>query len=207
MNDNVSRHGYVLPEINATSLSERSRVDTLSKGFVFRYMLATLGLFAGLMTPVTMSLAIRVSELVPADKNATLGWILGLGALFATLANPIAGMLSDRLRSRFGRRPLLIGGVPGAVGCSLVIGASTSISVITMAWCLTQLFSNAFIVISGVVYALGVLLNPQTAAPIFGPLFLAINSVAQQNYDALFMAAAVFAIAGSFTVLFVRGAG
>ena len=433
MTDKLLRHGYVLPEVQVTSRGERSRVDTLSKGFVFRYMLATLGLFTGLMTPVTMSLAIRVSELVPADKNATLGWILGLGALFATLANPIAGMLSDRLRSRFGRRrPLLIGGVLGAVACSLVIGTSTSISVITMAWCLTQLFSNAsiaalvaivpdrvpvsqraqisafygmsanvavfvgstivaltgaqgpemivypcllalftmlvfiafyddeptnqapkrplslvtvgsafwlnpirhpdfawawfsrfmvylgtatlmtyqvyylrdglgyepaeisgkmlfstlamtltviaaswgcgrlsdcmqrrkpFIVISGVVYAFGVLLIPliggfnglmagiivssiglggylavdqalvvdilpgsqtdaaknlgiinianavpQTAAPIFGPLFLAINSVEQQNYDALFMAAAIFAIVGSFAVLFVRGA-
>lgn len=89
-------------------------------------------------TPVVVSLASRVNEIDPANKEANLSWILGVGAIVAMLANPIVGQLSDRTTSLFGmRKPWMLAGTPvmpdqvpeeqrgvvsGAVGVCLQVG-------------------------------------------------------------------------------------
>ncbi|HEX8048881.1 MFS transporter [Rhizobium sp.] len=114
--------------------------------FIVGFALANLGFFVAVMTPIAVTLAIRVSALDPVDKGASLGAILGSGALFALFANPIFGQLSDRTRSRFGRRrPWLIGGVIVGSLAQLVIAYSSSLLVIGIAWCAVQVAYNAML--------------------------------------------------------------
>ncbi|NTI78041.1 MFS transporter [Rhizobium rhizogenes] len=114
--------------------------------FIAGFALANLGFFIAVMTPIAVTLAIRVSALDPVGKGASLGAILGSGALFALFANPIFGQLSDRTRSRFGRRrPWLIGGVIVGSLAQLVIAYSSSLLMIGIAWCAVQVAYNAML--------------------------------------------------------------
>jgi MFS family permease len=90
---------------------------------------AQLGLFVALLTPVVVSLALRINALVPAGEGraGALGLVLGVGALFAIAATPIFGQLSDRTTSRWGmRRPWLVAGTLGGLAGLAVIGAPTA---------------------------------------------------------------------------------
>ncbi|MCM6776801.1 MFS transporter [Nocardia sp. CDC159] len=101
--------------------------------------LANLSLSMALLTPPLVTLALRVHQIDPAQQNASLGWVLGLGAFVALIANPVAGRMSDRTTARIGRRrPWLVGGlVVGAAGLA-VCATQPSIPGVALGWCLAQ---------------------------------------------------------------------
>jgi MFS family permease len=104
------------------------------------------GVYIALLTPVMVSMAFKVQRLSPTAEAATgnLGMILGVGALFALFANPLAGRLSDRTTSRFGmRRPWILGGAIVGVGAFALIGVASSVWVVLIGWCLAQAALNA----------------------------------------------------------------
>ena len=133
-----------MSEFNATlgmaGAEPRERVGLL---FMSIYALAYFGLWMALLTPVIVSMALRVTEIDPANKEANLSLILGLGAIVALIANPVAGYFSDRTTSRFGmRRPWMLGGVLlGTLGLYLI--ATGGFNAILFGWLLTQLGLNA----------------------------------------------------------------
>lgn len=113
--------------------------------FICAYVLATCGVWMALMTPPVMTLALRVAEVDPQNKAATLAWVLGVGAVVAMLANPVAGLFSDRTRSAWGmRRPWLLGGaLLGVAGLYLV--ATGGLWALALGWWLAQLGFNALL--------------------------------------------------------------
>jgi MFS family permease len=113
------------------------------RGLVAFYALGYVGAYVALITPVATTLALKVAELDPSGKEASLGLISAVGALFALLANPLAGALSDRTTSRFGRRRpfIAIGTLGGAIGLGIV-GFSTSILVALLGWAIAQVSFN-----------------------------------------------------------------
>jgi MFS family permease len=115
---------------------------SVSAGFIALYALAVFGVFLTLLTPPVVTLALRVAEVAPDGKEALLSWALGLGALVSLLVNPVAGLLSDRTTSRFGRRrPWIVAGlVVGTVGLYLI--ATGGATLIVVGWCVTQLGFN-----------------------------------------------------------------
>ena len=121
----------------------QSDLDGSPRAFPARLAMANLGLFLSVLTPVVVTLQLRVEHLDPAQKENTLGLVLGVGAFLALIGNPLAGRLSDRTSSRFGRRrPWLIGGaVVGTAGLTIVAFAP-SIPVLLVGWCLAQLAFN-----------------------------------------------------------------
>lgn len=126
--------------------AEHATDAPVSFSFIATFALANLGFYTAVMTPVAMTLAVRVNTLDPAGKGASLGIILGLGALFALLANPIFGQLSDRTRSRFGRRkPWLLGGAVIGTLAQIVIAYATSLVMIGVVWCIIQIAYNAML--------------------------------------------------------------
>ncbi|GAK72040.1 putative major facilitator superfamily transporter [Agrobacterium rubi TR3 = NBRC 13261] len=130
----------------ATGSSGKTVQTSVGLPFILTYGLASVGFFTAVMTPVAMTLAIRVNTLDPVGKGASLGTILGLGALFALLANPIFGQLSDRTRSRFGRRkPWLVGGVIVGSLAQIFMAYTSSLIVIGIAWCVIQTAYNAML--------------------------------------------------------------
>jgi MFS family permease len=104
------------------------------------YVLANLSAWAMILTPMAVTMALRVREIDPAGASTSLSLVSAVGAVFGIIANPIFGRLSDRTKSRFGmRRPWLLGGVTSA-GIGLVIVAmATSVPVVMLGWAIAQL--------------------------------------------------------------------
>ncbi|WP_067471666.1 MFS transporter [Actinomadura hibisca] len=90
-------------------------------------------------------LPLQVQEIDAANKVANLGLVTGVGAVFATLLNPIGGALSDRSRSRFGRRnPFLLGGAVLALAFLAFLGSADTIAMLIVGWCLAQGMGNVY---------------------------------------------------------------
>ena len=107
--------------------------------------LANLGLYLAYLGPISVLLPNQVQAIAgPAHKVAVLGVVTGLGAAVAMIANPVAGALSDRTASRFGRRrPWLVGGaLAGGAALAFLAGQHTLAGVIA-GWCLAQAGLNA----------------------------------------------------------------
>lgn len=106
---------------------------------------AQLGLFLALMTPIMVSLAIKVQTIVPEERQVTaLGIVTSIGSVAAMLANPIFGRISDRTTSRFGRRrPWLVVGMFGLMASLLIIALGQSVATVTVGFFLASIFANA----------------------------------------------------------------
>jgi MFS family permease len=106
--------------------------------YIWFMVLAQFGVFMAFITPIAISLAIRVSELAPANQEY-LGYITGAGALFVMLTSPFMGIWSDRTRTRIGRRrPFMIGGMALGVVSLVVMATAPSIWVLGLGWVLAQ---------------------------------------------------------------------
>lgn len=129
---------------DATGGSAHESAAHVGKPFIFFYALAYAGVWLALLTPMLVTIALRVRELAPANSAASLSLVLGIGAFFAMIGNPVFGRLSDRTTSRFGmRRPWLIGGMLGGAASLVIIAWAPNIVVILLGWCLAQLAFNA----------------------------------------------------------------
>lgn len=114
--------------------------------FITIYALAMFGIWMAINLPATVTVALRIGEIDPANKTTTYSMVAGIGTLVAVLANPFFGRLSDRTRSRFGRRrPWILVGLAGTTVGAAVIGLSDSIPMLILGWVLMQAFINAAI--------------------------------------------------------------
>ena len=112
--------------------------------FIASYALAYMGIFLGLLTPVIVTLFLKLDALGDGHTQTNLSLVLGCGALFALVCNPLFGKLSDRTTSRFGRRrPWLLAGVAGAIIGLSVVAAAPNVAVVLVGWCLVQASFNA----------------------------------------------------------------
>lgn len=113
------------------------------RGFVAFYALGYVGAYVALITPVATTLALKVAELDPSGKEASLGLISAVGAFFALVTNPLAGAMSDRTTSRFGRRRpfIAIGTAGGVIGLG-VVGFAPSIPIALVGWAIAQISFN-----------------------------------------------------------------
>jgi MFS family permease len=87
----------------------------------------------------------QVQRITGTTDATALGLASTLGAIFATVGNPVFGQLSDRTRSRFGRRaPWILG--CAAIGSVLLVVQSFagSILVLGISWAFVQLLFNGF---------------------------------------------------------------
>src|SRR5258707_6367194 len=74
-------------------------VRRVGLGFIIAYAAAYYGSWIAIVTPVVVTLDLRIQQINPAGKAASLSLVLGVGAIFALLANPVFGKLSDRSRA------------------------------------------------------------------------------------------------------------
>ncbi|WP_374976547.1 MFS transporter [Microbacterium trichothecenolyticum] len=116
------------------------------RGYTPGLAAVNFGVYLALLTPVMVSMAFKIQHISPTTEQATanLGLVLGVGAFFALIANPLAGRLSDRTTSRFGmRRPWVLGGTLVGLGGFALIGIADSVWVVLVAWCIVQAAMNA----------------------------------------------------------------
>jgi MFS family permease len=127
-----------------TSRTLADPVHRVSAGWVVRFSLAWIGLYAGLFGPLQVLLPQQVEALAPHDKEAALALVLAAGAACTLVANPLFGALSDRTRSRFGRRKpwIALGFAGGAVAIAL-LAAAPALPLVVAGWCAVQTLLNA----------------------------------------------------------------
>ena len=103
------------------------------------------GLFAVYGAALQVLLPEQVSAIAGnANKVAALGLVTGISALVAVIAQPIAGVLSDRTRSRLGRRNIwVLGGSLASALVLLLIAHVATIPLLIVLWCCMQATGNA----------------------------------------------------------------
>ncbi|WP_425964145.1 MFS transporter, partial [Rhizobium nepotum] len=114
--------------------------------FVARYITALIGIYIALITPASVTLAIRVGQIDPQGKASSLALVASIGAAAALFSNPIFGMLSDRSTSRWGQRRVFIfwGFLVGVLSI-FAIGAAPTIPLVALGWAVAQVAFNAAI--------------------------------------------------------------
>ncbi|GAB3736905.1 MFS transporter [Nocardiopsis nanhaiensis] len=118
--------------------SQRRLIPVLGMG--------NLAVYAFYLGITGILLPLQVQGLTPGNEEAAvanLGIVSGIAAVFGTVFNPIGGALSDRTRSRWGRRnPWILGGAVAALLVLLVLGFADSLLMMIIGWCLAQSAMN-----------------------------------------------------------------
>lgn len=139
-------------------------------------------------------LTLQVEFLDPARKVANLALVTTIGAVASMLAQPVAGLISDRTRSRFGNRaPWMVGGAGAGALIMVVLSLQTTVPGITLGWvgvCIAYHFVQAplmailpdrvpsltrgrFSAVSGLGVLVGLLTGQFLAAKLSGNFFTA----------------------------------
>ncbi|NQX29973.1 MFS transporter [Microbacteriaceae bacterium VKM Ac-2854] len=118
--------------------------ERVSNWYIGALGLAQFGIFIAILSPVVVSMQLKAAEMNPADPTSIVGSVLPIGALGAVIGNPVFGALSDRTRTRWGRRrPWLLGGIVGLLAGLAWMASTTDVLTLTLAWLVCQLASNA----------------------------------------------------------------
>jgi len=126
------------------------RADAAGGRHSFRRLLVSLGIANGALSALyagilTVLLPLQVEHIDRAHKVAALGVVSGVSALFALVFNPIGGALSDRTRSRFGRRaPWLVAASVAVVVTLALLGRAGTVLLVAVVWCLAQAVANLY---------------------------------------------------------------
>lgn len=116
----------------------------VSRGYMIALGLAQFGLFAALLSPVYVSMQLKAQQLNPDDPASIIGLVLPFGAFGALLANPLVGALSDRTRTRWGRRrPYLVGGIVVFTLALAWLAFAPTVLQLGIAWVIAQIAANA----------------------------------------------------------------
>lgn len=117
----------------------------VGRAFVATLALANLALWMGFFTPIQLLLPQQLEAIAGDDgKVGALGWVTGAGALVAVVVTPLAGSLSDRTTSRWGRRlPWVVGGTLLAAAALAVLSRQSTVAGVLIGWCVAQGLLNA----------------------------------------------------------------
>ena len=118
----------------------RKWVLVISLAVVFFVLFALFAAILGVLLPN------QIQDLDPAGKTATLGIVFAITSVFSTIVTPVSGALSDRTRSRFGRRTLwiVLGSLVGGVA-TILIPHGGNIVGITALWVLATISLNSML--------------------------------------------------------------
>ncbi len=98
---------------------------------------ATFGAGMAMIVPMAYSLAVRLDQLAPGRTEA-LGIVLAVGSAATLVLAPLTGILSDRLRSRWGRRrPFTVIGLLIGAASVPVMALAPNLTVLTIGWTLS----------------------------------------------------------------------
>ena len=126
------------PEVIAEEHAPAPDLPKVNARYIWFMVLAQFGVFMAFITPLAISLSVRVNELAP-GREELLGYITGAGALFVMLTAPFMGVWSDRTRTRIGRRrPFMIGGMFVGVISLVVMALAPNVLLLGFGWVLAQ---------------------------------------------------------------------
>jgi MFS family permease len=93
------------------------------------------------ITPISVTLALRIAEIDPVTKNKSYGLAVGTGMVLGLVITPLAGLLSDRTASRRGMRvPWLVSGSLGTIVVALLLAKAATIPGVIVGWLAMTVF-------------------------------------------------------------------
>jgi len=111
----------------------------VSKLGVFLLIAGTLGTAIAYLVPMVFTLPLKLDQLYP-GQDALLGYIIGIGSVVAFVTAPLSGILSDRTRSRWGRRrPFTAGGLVIGIIAIAMMAYAPNFGWLTAGWVLANL--------------------------------------------------------------------
>lgn len=110
----------------------------ISLGVVFFVLLTLYASVLGVLLPN------QIQNIDPSHKAQTLGIVYAITSVFSTITTPVAGALSDRTRTRLGRRTpwILFGSLIGGLALTLV-PATNNLVIITTFWVIATITLNS----------------------------------------------------------------
>jgi MFS family permease len=130
-------------EITITGIGKEK--GQYSRKLVFLFGLAALGLYTG-SNGAAFLLGLQLQGLDPTHKVANLSIIAAIGALAGMVSTPLWGALSDRIRSRWGRRnPLAFLGAFFLVASLLFMAFSTTVPELGVALVIAEIAIGAIL--------------------------------------------------------------
>jgi MFS family permease len=128
-------------------MTESAVVQRVTWTFITRYTAAFMGCILLLISPLLVTLALKIDSLVGIKQApGSFAVVAGVGSLVAMFGNPLSGRLSDRTSSRWGmRRPWIVIGLAGGSVGTLIVALAPNIPVVLIGWCIAQLFLNALL--------------------------------------------------------------
>jgi MFS family permease len=109
------------PEGHDPQSTERLRVTGRLRRLLIWYGVASLGVYLSLGAVSGVLLPLQVQSLDPVHKAGNLALVAAVSAIGGLITQPVAGLLSDRTRSRFGRR------IPWILAGALIGSASLTV--------------------------------------------------------------------------------
>jgi len=109
-----------------------------SLGVVFFVLLTLYASVLGVLLPN------QIQNIDPEHKAQTLGIVFAITSVFSTIATPVAGALSDRTRTRFGRRTpwIVLGSLIGG-GALTMVPSTNNLVIITTFWVIATISLNS----------------------------------------------------------------
>jgi MFS family permease len=113
------------PAVPSAAAPGAQAVPAPPRGFVTALIVAAVGAGAAQMSAALLTLTLKANTLDASTATTTISLSSGIAGILTLVALPVIGALSDRTRSRLGRRrPYLVGGaVSFALGGVLLIAA------------------------------------------------------------------------------------
>ncbi len=136
----INAGGGVIPPTLApeSTANPKKRISGL---IAVLFILAWGGAYLAVITPVSSTLAVRISQLATDQVQAAqaLGWIMGVGSAVAIVVAPVMGFLSDNTTVRWGRRrPWLWTGSIFTLLALVGLGLAPTLIIAAIAWWAVQ---------------------------------------------------------------------
>jgi len=130
------------PEI-VHAMSDGAPTKRVGAGFMTGFVIAQIGAYVSFLPLLQILVPLKIEALDPLHKGALLSEIASLGALMAGLANLSAGWISDRTRSRWGRRrPWIVVGALATIVSYGFIGWANNLTALLVSVLMFQLTFN-----------------------------------------------------------------
>ncbi len=134
------------PEGYDPQSTERVKVTGRLRRLLVWYGLASFGVYVCIGAVNAVLLPLQIEQLDPERKAANLALAAALGAVAGMLAQPIAGLLSDRTRSQRGSRaPWIISGAIGAAVALIVLGGLSGLLGIVIVYVMLNVALNLYL--------------------------------------------------------------
>lgn len=132
--------------MSTTTPLEPARKQRIDLRLAAAIVVGNLLWMAPFIAGISVLLPARLEVVAPDQKVTVIAILSMAGSLVALVANLIFGALSDRTRSRLGRRgPWMLLGSVGTAASLYALSVSSTVTGIVLLWCVFQFFLNAIV--------------------------------------------------------------